>query len=443
VTPADEKALRKQLKRAVRERDRLRAALRNSEQTTTASRIIASNIQDELERRILAQEETASALEVAKADAETANTAKTKLLASISHELRTPMNGVLGTTQLLAGSTLNPDQEELVDVLQGSTISLISLVDQLLDFAQLETGSVELKPETVRLSGLISKVASLHRANARVRGLEMQASIGQGLPEWVLLDQARLGQVLTNLIDNALRFTEEGRVVLGASKVEAGVRFFVRDTGPGIPAEILPELFIPFRQANAHVWKRQGGSGLGLSICSRLVERLGGSIEVQSELGVGTCFSFVIPLQAQSAPVEVTECSLDLIVGKRILVVDDNPVNRLIGARMLQSMGCEVLLAEGGQEAVDMAAEEGLDLILMDCSMPVVDGFEATRRIRALSGAPGCVPIVALTALAISEDRERCLQAGMDDFLPKPVLLPMLKETLSRWLTPEAETMAC
>ena len=442
MTPSEEKDLRKQLKRVVRERDRLQAALRNSEQTTTASRTIASNIQEELERRILAQEETASALEVARAEAESANTAKTKLLASISHELRTPMNGVLGTTQLLAGSILNPDQRELVDVLQGSTISLISLVDQLLDFAQLETGSVELKPETVRLSGLISKVASLHRANARVRGLEMQASIGRGLPEWVLLDEARLSQVLTNLIDNALRFTQEGHVVLGASRVEQGVRFFVRDTGPGIPADILPELFIPFRQANAHVWKRQGGSGLGLSICSRLVQRLGGSIEVQSELGVGTCFSFVIPLQAQSAPIEAIECSLDLIVGKRILVVDDNPVNRLIGARMLQSMGCEVLLAHGGQEAVDMAGEDGLDLILMDCSMPLVDGFEATRRIRALDGPPGCVPIVALTALAISEDRARCLQAGMDDFLPKPVLLPMLKETLRRWLAPNSETMA-
>ncbi|MFT5583338.1 MAG: signal transduction histidine kinase [Cognaticolwellia sp.] len=448
MTPGEEKALRKELKRAVRERERLKAALRNSEETTIASRMIALNIQDELELRILDQQRTSADLEDARTDAEAANKAKTQLLASISHELRTPMNGVLGTTQLLANSSLSSEQTELVQVLQSSTISLISLVDQLLDFAQLETGSVALKPETVQLGGLIKNVASLHRANAHVRGLEMQASLGEGLMEWVHLDQARLGQILTNLIDNALRFTQEGCVVVGASMLDGGVRFFVKDTGPGIPEELQAELFIPFRQADAHVWKRQGGSGLGLSICSRLVERLGGEIQISSELGVGTCFSFVLPLKAQPAPAKVIECALTSIEGKRILVVDDNPVNRLIGARMLQSLGCEVLTAVGGQEAVDMAACEGLDLILMDCSMPLVDGFEATRRIRAREGSNSRIPIIALTALAISEDRQRCITAGMDDFLPKPVLLPMLRETLGHWLDlsgsdANSEALAC
>jgi two-component system sensor histidine kinase EvgS len=264
----------------------------------------------------------------------------------------------------------------------------------------------------------------------------MQAFLGPGLLVWVRLDQARLGQILTNLIDNALRFTKEGCVVVGASMVEGGVRFFVQDTGPGIPNEILRELFLPFRQADAHVWKRQGGSGLGLSICSRLVQRLGGEIQVSSELGVGTCFSFVLPVEAQSAPSEVIEASLCSIEGSRILIVDDNPVNRLIGARMLQSLGCEVLTAEGGREAVGMAAAEGLDLILMDCSMPTVDGFQATMLIRKqeMQQRRDRVPIVALTALAISEDRDRCLEAGMDDFLAKPVLLPLLQRTLSHWL---------
>lgn len=437
MTADEEKALRKELRKLKRTNARLERSMANLEVVARTHRRVATQIQEDLRAQVIEQAELARQLAAAKSEAEEANEAKSRLLAAISHELRTPMNGVLGTVQLLEDEPMSPEGRELVQVLQGSAVSLIGLVDQLLQFARLEAAEVALKPSKVQLGPLLSDVGALHRANASARGLSLEVELDAGLPDWVEVDDARLKQILTNLLDNALRFTQQGSVTVEATLAPDGVTLAVRDTGEGIPPEVLPGLFKPFRQADAHVWRTHGGSGLGLSITQKLVARLGGELEVESQVGVGTRFHFTLPLVAVSAPQRsIASQYRDDLQGRRVLVVDDNPVNRLVAQRMLQALGCEVLVAEGGQQGVDMVLAGSPELVLMDCSMPEVDGFEATRRIRRA----GCeLPILALTAMAIPGDRERCQEAGMDDFLAKPVLLPVLRDKLTSWLPPLKE----
>jgi signal transduction histidine kinase/AmiR/NasT family two-component response regulator len=388
-----------------------------------------------------ARQQVANArLEEALRAAEASARAKSEFLANIGHEVRTPMNGVLGTLELLGDTELGPEQREYLSMARGSALGLMGLLDDILDFSNIDAGRLHLEAVATDLRSALREAVDSFAAAAREKGLELTLGLDEGLPARVLFDPRRLRQVLTNLVGNAVKFTERGSVQVVVEQTRedggrVGLHFAVRDTGIGVPVEQQGRIFDVFTQADGSTTRRYGGTGLGLAISKRLVELMGGRIGVDSRPGRGSTFWFTLTArvagEVATADVRRTDA--------RVLLVEDNPVNRQIARRLLEKRGLAVICVEDGQQALQRLAEGGFDLVLMDCQMPVLDGLDATRRFRAREAAEAHggderLPIVALTAGAMDADRESCLAAGMDDYLVKPFKAVQLDAILARWL---------
>jgi signal transduction histidine kinase/CheY-like chemotaxis protein len=360
--------------------------------------------------------------------------AKNEFLAVVSHEIRTPMNGVLGTAQLLQMTEMTDEQKRYVEAIQSSGETLLALINDILDLSKLDSGKVYLDARPIELAALIKEVVELLRAQAQKKDLYLDTEIAADVPRWITGDGHRIKQIVTNLVGNAIKFTQHGgvRVALHAEQNGQVLVCQVQDTGIGIPPDRIERLFEKFSQVDSSITRRNGGTGLGLAICKKLVEGMGGVIGVESKRHQGSTFTFRIPLLAAEPPAEKrvsAEGAAKTPTGLRILLVEDNAVNQMLALGMLQKLGCKADLAENGEEAVEKAGA-GYDLVLMDMQMPKMDGLTATRAIRQLQLARQPY-IVALTANAMESDRQLCLSAGMNDFLAKPFKAAELQEKLN------------
>ncbi|MFN7482491.1 MAG: ATP-binding protein [Betaproteobacteria bacterium] len=394
-----------------------------------------------------AAEHTRRSLERAVEEARAADAAKSQFLATMSHEIRTPMNGVLGAMDLLKETALDGRQRRLVRTAAQSGESLMEILNDVLDHSKIEAGKLVLAPSPTSLHSVAMSAAALFRARAETKGLTLALQIDPEVPDGVVTDGPRLKQVLLNLLSNAVKFTERGgitlRLALQASEPSAArVRVEVQDSGVGIPAGEVDRVFQPFTQFGGTRSRLSGGTGLGLSISQRIIEALGGRIEVTSRVGGGSCFWFTLflPLAPETPPRPSDSDFAALDSADRmegvVLLVEDNEVNRLIGSEMLRSFGLEVKLANDGQQALQLLEQHRVDLVLMDIGMPVLDGHEATRRLREREQRLKLprVPVVALTAYAFESDAAKALDAGMDAHLAKPYSREQLKELVQRWL---------
>lgn len=375
----------------------------------------------------------------AQARAQAAGAAKGEFLATMSHEIRTPMNSILGFTQTLRRRQDLPEEaRRQLELIHRAGGSLLAVVNDILDYSQLETGEVELAlaPQTPR--AVAQDALEIIAPSAEAKGLDIMLEETGPTDLPVMLDDLRVRQLLLNLLSNAVKFTATGQVRLKLTARDQGpdvlLRFEVQDTGVGIPRELMHRLFRRFSQADSSVSRAFGGSGLGLAICKGLVEAMGGLIGVKSQPGAGSVFWFeIVAEHAAIAPVIDEPSAPDALGRVRVLLVDDHAMNRDLGATVLDLLGCDVALACDGAEALEAAREGGFDAILMDIHMPVMDGVEATRMIRALEGVAGQVPIIAMSADVMPEMVERCRRAGMSDTLGKPIQIEALHATLARW----------
>ena len=410
--------------------------------------------------KILGEEKLAARL------AEATTRGRGEFLANMSHEIRTPMNAIIGLSGLCLENELSPKQRSYVSGVNQSARSLLGIINDVLDFSKMDAGKIELEQVDFELKSSLDQIDIVTGYLAREKGLHFESSIAPGVPQFVVGDSLRLGQVLLNLTGNAVKFTERGRISVEVALRESGAQpvdpsvdsqaeqlveleFCVRDSGIGLGQGEVGRLFEAFGQADASSTRKYGGSGLGLSICRRLVDLMGGRIWVQSEPGGGSCFYFTISCGRGDRSKVLTDsparkaevaAARSRLAGLRILVAEDNAFNQQVIEELLEQCGVAVRLCGDGQEVLEVLEKERFDIVLMDVQMPVMDGYEATRRIRATPALAG-LRVIAMTANAMAEDRARCLEAGMDDFETKPIDPERLYLTLAKWL-PKAATEA-
>ncbi len=406
-----------------------------------------NNLASGLDRASREQEQAIGQLISAREEAEQANRAKSDFLAMMSHELRTPMNGVLGMLQLLETTEQTREQAEYTALATESTEHLLKVINDILDFSRIERGALELECIPFNLLELVQGSALVFQHSAQQRGLALELQIQAGLENIeVCGDPTRIRQILVNLLGNALKFTEEGAIHLSLEwqALDHDVLWLtcaVHDSGIGISPERLEHMFDAFQQADSSISRRYGGTGLGLAIARTLAERMGGTLQAESKEGSGSTFTLEIPLPFQQSPAHRQQAAGDaapVAAGQEILLVKDNPVNQTVIEAMLRSLGYRVTLVADGIQAVRSAERQRYDAILMDCRLPVLDGYSATREIRAQENGRR-VPIIALTANALQGDRENCLQAGMNDYLAKPFKRAELQRILQRWIGSQPE----
>lgn len=406
----------------------------------------SEDLNEELSTEIEQRKRIEKELQKAKEAAEAASKTKSEFLANMSHEIRTPMNGILGTLQLLQGSELTESQLEYIGIAYNSGEALLSLLNDILDFSKIEAGKLKLEYIPFDLQILVKELSILLKQKADERNVELLTDIDPDIPLVIKGDSVRIRQVLGNLMTNAIKFTEEGTVtikVIVLEKTEKSVRLRLEiiDTGIGIAEETQRKLFNSFTQADGSTTRKYGGTGLGLAIVRQLVTLMRGRLGVDSEENKGSCFwaeiTFEIPVDIDiESPQEAATEVIETLEGKALLV-EDNPVNQIIAKKMLEKVGMTYEVVNNGEEAISrLKLEHDFNLVLMDCQMPVMDGYEATKTLREFEEENELtrLPVIAMTANAMEGDKDKCLAAGMDDYVSKPVNQKALKETLAKWL---------